>query len=91
MVVFTLKFNDKKVTSVARERYYNILISNIDYYLKNAIVRERFNQVIVIWPVHSGQSNKKKEMNSIKRSLGFVINKFEVPSAMREYIRVSVR
>lgn len=77
VVVFTLKFNDKKVTSVARERYYNILISNIDYYLKNAIVRERFNQVIVIWPIHSGQSNKKKEMNSIKRSLGFVINKFE--------------
>lgn len=77
VVVFTLKFNDKKVTSVARERYYNILISNIDYYLNNAIVRERFNQVIVIWPIHSGQSNKKKEMNSIKRSLGFVINKFE--------------
>lgn len=77
VVVFTLKFNDKKVTSVERERYYNILISNIDYYLKNAIVRERFNQVIVIWPIHSGQSNKKKEMNSIKRSLGFVINKFE--------------
>lgn len=77
VVVFTLKFNDKKVTSVARERYYNILINNIDYYLKNAIVRERFNQVIVIWPVHSGQSNKKKEMDSIKRSLGYVINKFE--------------
>lgn len=77
VVVFMLKFNDKKVTSVARERYYNILINNIDYYLKNAIVRERFNQVIVIWPVHSGQSNKKKEMDSIKRSLGYVINKFE--------------
>lgn len=77
VVVFTLKFNDKRVTSVSRERYYNILINNIDYYLKNAIVRERFNQVIVIWPVHSGQSNKKKEMNSIKRSLSYVINKFE--------------
>lgn len=77
VVVFTLKFNNKKVTSVSRERYYNILINNIDYYLKNAIVRERFNQVIVIWPVHSGQSNKKKEMNSIKRSLSYVINKFE--------------
>ena len=77
VVVFTLKFKNKKVTSVSRERYYNSLINNIDYYLKNAIVRERFNQVIVIWPVHSGQSNKKKEMDSIKKSLGYIINKFE--------------
>lgn len=77
VVVFTLKFKNKKVTSVSRERYYNSLINNIDYYLKNAIVRERFNQVIVIWPVNSGQSNKKKEMDSIKKSLGYIINKFE--------------
>ncbi|MEK4554251.1 PucR family transcriptional regulator [Jeotgalicoccus sp. FSL K6-3177] len=82
VVVFTLKFKSKKVTSEIRERYYNILNNNIDYYLKNAIVRERFNQVIVIWPVHSGQSNKKKEMDTIKRTLGYVINKFE--STVRE-------
>ena len=77
VVVFTLEFTGKKATSVSRERYYNILINNIDYYLKNAIVRERFNQVIVIWPIHSGQSNKKKEMDNIKRTLGHVIYKFE--------------
>lgn len=77
VVVFTLMFKDNKVTSTRRERYYNSLINNIDYYLKNAIVRERFNQVIVIWPVHSGQSNKKKEMDSIKKSLVYIINKFE--------------
>src|SRR5699024_6978070 len=61
VVVFTLKFKSKKVTSE---------------------IRERFNQVIVIWPVHSGQSNKKKEMDTIKRTLGYVINKFE--STVRE-------
>ena len=72
-----MEFTGKKATSVSRERYYNILINNIDYYLKNAIVRERFNQVIVIWPIHSGQSNKKKEMDNIKRTLGHVIYKFE--------------
>ena len=77
VVVFTLEFTGKKATIVSRERYYNILINNIDYYLKNAIVRERFNQVIVIWPIHSGQSNKKKEMDNIKRTLGHVIYKFE--------------
>ncbi|SDJ83332.1 purine catabolism regulatory protein [Jeotgalicoccus aerolatus] len=77
VVVFTLEFTGKKATSVSRERYYNILINNIDYYLKNAIVRERFNQVIVIWPIHSGQSNKKKEMDNIKRTFGHVIYKFE--------------
>lgn len=36
VVVFTLEFTGKKATSVSRERYYNILINNIDYYFRNA-------------------------------------------------------
>src|SRR5699024_3677749 len=45
-------------------------------------VRERFNLVIVIWQVYSEKSNKKKELDTIKRTLGYVINKFE--STVRE-------
>lgn len=77
VVVFTLKYKDQKTSGINRQRYYNMLINNIEYYLKDSIVRERFDQVIVIWRVHSGQSNKKKEMDNIKRSLSHVVDKFE--------------
>ena len=77
VVVFSLNFKNKDIDSKNHQRYYNMLINNIDYYLKDAIIRERFNQVIVIWPIHSGQSNIKKEMSYIKKSINLVLSKFE--------------
>ena len=77
VVVFTLNIKESKNNSTVRQRYYNILINNIEYYLKSAIIRERFNQIIVIWPIFSGQKDRKKEMSNIKRTLNLVVEKFE--------------
>lgn len=77
VVVFTLNIKESKNNSTVRQRYYNVLINNIEYYLKSAIIRERFNQIIVIWPIFSGQKDRKKEMANIKRTLNLVVEKFE--------------
>lgn len=78
VVIFSLHPRDKQERYDHQEiqKDYEVLIDNIQFYLNDAIIRERADEVIVLWKVNQKLGNEKQRITQIKKTIEHIKGKF---------------
>lgn len=65
------------------QKHYELLENTIDFYLTDAIIRDRVDEILVLWKVSSKIDNEKIEINKIKQTVKHIRDKFQ--ASIKEY------
>ncbi|MHA6252838.1 PucR family transcriptional regulator [Oceanobacillus sp. CAU 1775] len=60
------------------QKYYEILADSIDFYLSGAIIRDRVDEIIVLWKVNAKNIDERLELRKIKQTVNHIRGKFKV-------------
>ena len=90
VVIFNLKPLQSKLTKEKfadkhqiLQKHYEFLENTIDFYLTNAIIRDRVDEILVLWKVSARGDNDKKEINKIKQTVKHIRDKFK--ASIKDY------
>lgn len=85
VVIFNLKSTkttNKKEEHLERhqriQKYYEILAESIDFYLSGAIIRDRVDEIVVLWKLNSKNIDERLEIRKIKQTVNHIRGKFKV-------------
>lgn len=65
------------------QRHYELLANTIDFYLTSAIIRDRVDEILVLWKVNSRMDNEKAEVQKIKQTVQHIRDKFN--ASVKDY------
>jgi PucR family transcriptional regulator, purine catabolism regulatory protein len=68
--------SEKLTSHKQRQTHYKYLRDTIEFYEKDAIVRERSNVIIVLWNVQQKDDNDRDWLNQIKTTVSHIQKKF---------------
>lgn len=85
VVIFNLKSTkttEKKEEHLERhqriQKYYEILAESIDFYLSGAIIRDRVDEIVVLWKLNLKNIDERLEIRKIKQTVNHIRGKFKV-------------
>ncbi|MGP4105881.1 PucR family transcriptional regulator [Virgibacillus sp. L01] len=59
------------------QKHYALLANSIDFYLNGAIIRDRVDEIIVLWKVNEKKEDHNAEINKIKETSKHILGKFK--------------
>ncbi|WP_405098850.1 PucR family transcriptional regulator [Oceanobacillus sp. FSL H7-0719] len=65
------------------QKHYELLANSIDFYLSGAIIRDRVDEIIVLWKVNQKIENHTVEINKIKQIIKHIRGKFK--ASVKDY------
>lgn len=66
------------------QKHYELLTDTINFYLSGAIIRDRVDEIIVLWKVNSKGNNDKIKLNKIKQTVEHIREKFK--ASVKDYV-----
>lgn len=79
-----IKYKEKNLDNHQRlQKHYNLLADSIDFYLGGAIIRDRVDEIIVLWKVNPKTGDHTTEINKVKQTIKHIQGKFK--ASVKDY------